>query len=134
MNEELIIDAKDGIVGRVASYAAKQALLGKKIIIVNCNEALVTGNRITTIQEYHLARARGGSSLKGPFYPNIPERIMKRTVRGMLAYTQQRGLDALKRVMCYNTTPEEYKTSKKITFVRKLKSNATRLSEVGKVM
>ena len=65
----VVIDAKGSILGRLASYAAKQALLGKSIVIVNCKYALLTGKRATTIKEYNAIRRRGGSSLKGPFFP-----------------------------------------------------------------
>jgi ribosomal protein L13 len=44
----------------------------------------------------------------------MPERIVKRTIRGMLSYKQKRGSDALKRIICYNQTPEEFKEVKKI--------------------
>ena len=93
MKAEIVIDAKEGVLGRIASYAAKQALLGKSVIIVNCNQILVTGKRSMIILEYNKARRRGSASLKGPFFPKYPERLMKRTVRGMLNYQQQRGLD-----------------------------------------
>ena len=33
MNEQIVLDAKNTVLGRLASYAAKQALLGKKIIV-----------------------------------------------------------------------------------------------------
>ena len=132
LQDTLVIDATDGVLGRVASYAAKQSMLGKKVIIVNCNKAVVTGRVRFTINEYLHKRRRGGSSMKGPFFPKQPERIMKRTVRGMLAYQQQRGLDALKRVMCYNSVPQEYASAKKVTMQRNLKGAALNLDELGK--
>src|SRR5690349_5223962 len=94
--QQIVVDVTDAILGRVASFIAKQALLGKKVIVVNCDNALVSGQRRMIINEYHISRVRGGTSLNGPHFPKHPERLMKRTVRGMLSYTQQRGLDALK--------------------------------------
>ena len=41
VNKILVIDGEDGVLGRIASFAAKQALLGKEIKIVNCNKLLV---------------------------------------------------------------------------------------------
>ncbi|MDP3881821.1 MAG: 50S ribosomal protein L13 [Nanoarchaeota archaeon] len=131
---EIVIDAQGGILGRIASYAAKQALLGKKVVIVNCEQALIAGRKQNIVEEYQKIRRRGGSSLKGPFFPKDPERVMKRTVRGMLSYTQQRGLDAFKRVMCYNQVPKEYEANKKITFVRDLKTKTISLAELEKVI
>lgn len=136
MNEEklIVIDASKGVLGRIASYAAKQALLGKNIVIVNCNDAILTGRRDNIVGEYNTLRRLGGSSLKGPFFPKIPERVMKRTIRGMLAYTQGRGGDALKRVMCYNKVPKEYEAAKKISFIKELKAKSINLSELEKVI
>ena|SRR3989338_1842117 len=132
--EEIVIDAKGGVLGRVASYAAKQALLGRKVAIVNCSDVLVSGKRANIIGEYQHARRRGGSSLKGPFFPKDPQRVMKRTIRGMLSYTQQRGLDALKRTMCYNKIPKEYEAAKKITLAREMRTKAITLAEVERVI
>ncbi|MEK6825809.1 MAG: 50S ribosomal protein L13 [Nanoarchaeota archaeon] len=128
----LVIDASGGILGRIASHAAKQALLGKNVIIVNCKHVLITGRRSTAIREYNAIRRRGGSSLKGPFFPKNPERIVKRTVRGMLNYQQQRGLDAFKRVMCYNEVPLELANISKIKLVRQITAQTTDLEDLSK--
>ncbi len=111
---QIVIDATNAILGRLASYAAKQSLLGKKVVIVNCSKAVLTGRKQMIVDEYGTFRRRGGTSMKGPFFPKIPERIVKRTVRGMLAYQKGRGDDAFKRVICYNNTPKEYEAAKKL--------------------
>jgi len=41
----MIIDATNLIIGRVASLAAKKVLLGEDIVILNCEKAMMTGNR-----------------------------------------------------------------------------------------
>jgi large subunit ribosomal protein L13 len=129
---EIVIDASDSILGRAASFAAKQALLGKKVIIVNCDNIKLTGRRRMIIDEYNQARRRGGTSLNGPHFPKHCDRIMKRTIRGMLSYNQQRGLTALKNVMCYNNVPKEYESAKKITIIKELKVKTIRLSDLSK--
>ena len=129
---QIVIDAKGGAIGRIASFAAKQSLLGKSIIILNCNDALITGRKRETIDFYKAKRKRGGASLKGPFFPKSPERIMKRTVRGMLSYKQGRGSAAFKRIMCYNKTPAEFEKSEKTSLKRDPKSAATTLPELSK--
>lgn len=83
---KIVIDATKATLGRLASYAAKQALLGKEVIIVNCNNAVITGDRRMIINEYKIQRQRGSSTLEGPYFPNIPEKLLKRTIRGMLRY------------------------------------------------
>jgi len=132
MSEEIVIDAEGAVLGRLASYAAKQALLGKSIVIVNCEKAVITGRRRFIIEDYKEKRGRGGASLNGPHFPKSSERIVKRTIRGMLSYTQGRGLAAFKRIICHDKTPKEYEAAKKITLVRELKTRSLGLSEVSK--
>lgn len=132
MNKKIIIDATGGVMGRIAAHSAKQALLGKEIIIVNCNDVLITGRREVILEKYSSLVKKGGSGLKGPKIPRIPERIMKRVVRGMLSHKQGRGNDALERVMCYNTVPEEYKNSEKISMRKIIITKSMTLKEVCK--
>ncbi|HLF53802.1 MAG TPA: 50S ribosomal protein L13 [Candidatus Nanoarchaeia archaeon] len=134
MNKQIVIDAKDAVLGRIASYAAKQALLGKNIIIVNCNDVLLTGRRQQVLEHYSHMRSRGKGAQKGPIIPRVAEKLMKRTVRGMLAYTQRRGEAALDRVICYNETPKEFESAKKISLTRELKVKTTTLKEIAKTI
>ena len=134
MNKEIIIDATKGILGRVAAYAAKQSLLGKEVKIINCNDVLITGNKHNILQRYQAARRRGGSAQKGPFLTKVPERIMKRTVRGMLSYKQGRGLAAYKRIMCYNKVPAELEGKKSMRLEREIKVKAIKLQDMSRLM
>lgn len=134
MTEErplIVYDASNAILGRLASAVAKQALLGKRVIVVNCKEAVVSGKRSNILSEYRTARQRGGSSMNGPHFPKHPFRLVKRTVRGMLYFRHGRGKDAFKRVLCYDSVPAEYE-SLKIPFThRKLNVRVVRLSEIS---
>ena len=132
MNEEIVIDADNAILGRLASYAAKQALLGKKLVIVNCEESVISGKPKSVISEYREIRQKGGSALKGPFFPKSSERIVKRTIRGMLSYQQSRGREALKRIICHNQTPDKYKEVKKVKAGKEKKVKTIKLREVSK--
>jgi len=113
INEKIIIDANNATLGRLASYAAKQALLGKQVTIVNCNEVVVSGKSKSIISEYGVKRKRASSGPHGPYFPKSPEKIVKRTIRGMLSYKQRRGKESLKRIKCYNDIPEDFRESKK---------------------
>jgi large subunit ribosomal protein L13 len=131
---QIVVDASNSPAGRVASYASKQALLGNKVFVVNCDKAIVTGNKRSVIGEFMEMRTRGGHSLNGPHYPSIPFRIIKRMVRGMLPYKQERGRMALKRVICYNDTPKELESSKKVSLVREIRSKSIALKELSREM
>jgi len=104
----MIIDATDLITGRLATYVAKQALLGEKIVIVNSENALISGKKEST-QKFYDERVKRGDALKGPYTPRLPDRMLRRTIRGMLPYKQEKGAKAYKRVSCYLGIPLEYK-------------------------
>ena len=40
-----IIDGKNAVLGRLASFAAKEALRGEEIVILNCEQIIITGNK-----------------------------------------------------------------------------------------
>lgn len=132
--KKIIIDSAGASLGRIASYAAKQALLGNNVIVLNCQDALISGRRGNILGEYKIARARGGAALRGPNFPKSPERIMKRTIRGMLRYKTGRGRDAFKRILCYNNTPQEYSDAEKMSFPKTFKINTMTLKELSKII
>ena len=131
---EIIIDARMGVVGRMASFAAKKTLLGNNVIIVNCNEAVITGPRKAVIATYTMKRTYGGTSQKGPYYSRVPERMMRKAVRGMLPWPKGRGREAFKRVMTYNDVPEEYSSKEKLSFKKPMKSKFLTLREISRLM
>lgn len=109
-----IIDAENAIMGRLASYVARQALRGEEIIILNSEKAIITGNRKNIQKEFLEGRGRVGSGQEGPKISRSAEKILKRTIRGMLPHRSKRGIDAMKRIRCYSKTPREFENSKKI--------------------
>ena len=110
----IIIDASSLIVGRLATYAAKQALLGNQVRIINSEKAIISGKKENTFDDY-LTRRKMGTHAKGPFIHRMPDRILRRVVRGMLPYKKPRGKEAFGRVLCYVGVPEEFKDKKAIT-------------------
>jgi large subunit ribosomal protein L13 len=109
---ELYIDAENAIVGRIGSFAAKKALLGDTIKIFNCEKAVMSGNRENISQRYYNIRNVVGQPQKGPFISRLPDRFVRRTIRGMLPYKKEKGKQAFKRIMCYLGVPEQFKDKK----------------------
>ncbi|MBW2974788.1 50S ribosomal protein L13 [Candidatus Woesearchaeota archaeon] len=107
----MILDAKDMILGRLASYAAKKALLGESIDIINCEDAVVSGNKKSTLMAYK-ERMQRGSRTRGPFNRRKPGMFVKRVIRGMLPYKKEIGKKALKRIRCHTGTPDKLKDKK----------------------
>ncbi len=107
----MILNGEDLVLGRLASYVAKQAMRGEKIDVVNCENVVITGKREMIMNEYK-TREEIGSVSKGPFYQKMPDRFVRRVVRGMLPYKTPRGKIAFKNVMCYLGVPDEFKNKK----------------------
>lgn len=126
--EKIVIDAENAILGRLASFSAKQALLGKKVIIVNSEKAVISGNR-KNINENYLKKRR----FRNVKFPSQPEQILKRTIRGMLSYKLGRGELALKNIICYKGVPKEFEKEKKIKSARE-KRDLTKLEEVSNIL
>jgi len=110
--EELNLDATNAILGRLASHAAKQALLGKTINIVNCEKAIISGNRHAVRAKYYHNMFKLGRPTKGPFLSRMPDRFVRRVIRGMLDHKNERGRNAFERVMCYIGTPDAFQKKK----------------------
>ena len=87
----LVYDATDKILGRLASLVAKQLISARKagreqrVIIYNAEHAVVSGPKTRVLANYD-SKYKLNHARKGPFYPRMPDQILKRTVRGMLPY------------------------------------------------
>ncbi len=119
------IDGTKSTLGRLASYVAKQALKGEEFKIFNCRDVIITGNKKSIAKEFSEMRSRFGHSQKGPKHHATSEKIVKRTIRGMLPdFRKGRGKIAFKKIMCYNDVPNEFKDVKMETIFneKKIKS------------
>lgn len=106
-----VIDAYGLILGRMASMVAKRLLKGETIIIVNAEKAVISGKKKSRVNE---ARKflEVGSPRRGPFHYRRPDRIVRRTVRGMLPYKQPKGKQAYKRLKVFMGVPDGFKDRK----------------------
>ena len=138
----MIIDAENLILGRMATKVAKLALKGEEVTVVNCEKAVVSGNKKMVLARYKKRRDIGKGGKWGPFYPRMPNRIVKRTIKGMLPKKRwsekSRGRLALGRVKCYINIPDEFKDKKIETINKadkgKLKINAISIGEIAKLL
>jgi large subunit ribosomal protein L13 len=103
-----VIDAENALVGRIATQAAKQALHGNKVRIINAEKAVISGTKKFLVPEWK-RRFLMGVPRKGPFIHRYPDRMLRRIIRGMLPYHQPRGRVAFANTMCYIGVPTELK-------------------------
>jgi large subunit ribosomal protein L13 len=102
-----IIDTSNAPMGRAASLIAHRLLKGEKIIVINSEKTIISGRK-REIKKRYKAKRDIGTYRKGPFAPRTPDRILKRTIRGMLPYQQTKGRKALKNLKTYIGTPAEF--------------------------
>ena len=102
---DVVVDARDCILGRVASNVAEMALDGRRVAVVNAEDAVVTGGEEDVVGTFR-KRTELGSD-KGPAYPTRPDGILKRSVRGMVPYKRERGREAFENVRVYVGDPFE---------------------------
>ena len=100
---DVVVDARDCILGRVASEVAQKALDGQRVAVVNAEDAVITGNPESTMATYR-KRAEVGSD-SGPYYPKRPDGIFKRSIRGMVPYKTDDGREAFENVRVYLGNP-----------------------------
>ena len=128
-----IIDGKEAIMGRLASYAAKEALRGEEIVILNSEKVIITGNRKSIKEDFEEKRTRIGSGQKGPKISRSPQKILKRAIRGMLPdHRKGRGKEAFGRIKCYVGIPKQFEASKKISGGKEIKSKFITIGELKK--
>lgn len=102
-----VIDATGLVLGRMATHAAKRAILGDEVHIVNAEKAIIVGSSKKAIQDHYLFKRHVGTMRKGPFFPREPHLIVKRTCRGMINYQGSAGRAAYKRIKAHLGVPKE---------------------------
>lgn len=103
----MVIDASGAILGRLASIVAKRLLSGERIVIVNAEKAVLSGKRLSLLREMK-EFLQVGHPGKGPHHPRRPDRILRRTIRGMLPRRKPKGVEAYRRLKVYLGVPKEY--------------------------
>lgn len=103
----IIIDAKGLILGRMSSIVAKRLLQGETIIVLNSEKAAISGKRLQIVKDAK-SFLEVGHPRKGPYHPRRPDRIVRRTIRGMLPWKKPKGRQAYKRLKVYLGAPKEF--------------------------
>ncbi|MFC1801077.1 50S ribosomal protein L13 [Nanoarchaeota archaeon] len=118
-----VINGENLILGRVASYIAKEALLGQEIALVNCEKMIITGSK-KEIVDRQLQAMQRGHPYAGPFFYRRPDAFVKRAIKRMLPYKKSRGEQALKKIKCYISIPTQFE---KATLETLPKANITKV-------
>jgi large subunit ribosomal protein L13 len=113
-NEPILLDATNQILGRLASYAAKNALSGNTVIILNAEKAVISGRKSNIVEEAmrRLRTRTLANQATAPVHQRRPDLYFRRVVRGMLPWKKAKGKAAFHRVLVFMGVPEEYSNKK----------------------
>lgn len=109
--QNIIIDATNHKIGRLASIIAKKLLNGEKIIIVNAEKVIITGNKKAILRRYLMLRRRKQFSSHKKitvWFPIRPDRILRYAIIRMLPRKKYKGRKAVKRLKVYIGFPKEF--------------------------
>lgn len=134
-NPAIIVNAEGLILGRMCSKVAKRLLNGEEVVIVNAEKAVLSGRRKSKVAEAK-EFLEVGAPERGPFHYRRPDRIVIKTVRGMLPIKQAKGKNALAKLRVFMGVPRELKDQKTETVKdassAKLKGPQLTLAELAK--
>jgi large subunit ribosomal protein L13 len=133
----IVIDGSDAPLGRVAAFAAKKALLGETVHIVNAEKIVVSGNPEAVYERFKSRidlKTHRNPIVNSPKYPRTVTGIVRRAVRGMLPRWRKRGRDAFKRVKVWRGIPEQFANAKIEKLDFKLPRKYVRLGDLAKML
>jgi len=125
----IIIEGENAILGRLGTVVAKELLKGNEVVVINSEKVIVSGKKEIVVGRIRQKQQMGrGGSLKGPKYPKVADRLLKRMIRGMLPWDRTKGREAYKRLRCFvgsgNLEEEDVKNARKLNH-KKLDKFAT---------
>jgi len=142
--KQIIVDGKGHLLGRLASYVAKQLLNGQRIVVVRCEKLHITGSLFRNKVKFsEFLRKRLLTNPRRTFiHYRAPSRMFWRTVRGMVPHKTPKGAVAMQRLKVFEGVPAPYDTKKrevipdalkcvKLTSFRKFCNLGDLSSEVG---
>eukprot|EP00429_Kryptoperidinium_foliaceum_P069188 CAMPEP_0176058660 /NCGR_PEP_ID=MMETSP0120_2-20121206/29228_1 /TAXON_ID=160619 /ORGANISM="Kryptoperidinium foliaceum, Strain CCMP 1326" /LENGTH=201 /DNA_ID=CAMNT_0017392189 /DNA_START=45 /DNA_END=650 /DNA_ORIENTATION=+ len=111
-----VIDGRDHLLGRLASIVAKELLAGQKIVIVRCDEMVISGSLVRNRVKYAQFRKKrmNTNPSRGPYHFKSPALMVWRTIRGMVHQKTARGQEALTRLSTFEGIPAPYDKQKRV--------------------
>ena len=115
MNKLIVIDCHGHVLGRVASVVAKNLLLGRRIVLVRCEDLQVCGTLKMRLVQWrlYLRKRVNTNPLRGCFHQRSPADMVRKVIRGMLPKNNYRGKLALKHLTTCVGCPAPYDKMKK---------------------
>lgn len=106
----VVYDAKDKVLGRLASTVAKDLLNGKNVAVVNAEKSFISGDKLKIAKRYRtrLNLQEKENPEHSPYWSRRPDMLVRRIIRGMLPYHKKpSGKAAYKRLRVFVGFPKE---------------------------
>jgi large subunit ribosomal protein L13Ae len=120
---ETIVDGRGHLVGRLASKVAHELLRGQKVVVVRCEQLVLSGSLFRNKLNYHefLRKACNTNPRRQFKHYRSPSRMFWRIVRGMLPHKTAKGKAALQHLKVFEGIPSPYDQKKRMVVPEALK-------------
>lgn len=114
MEEVMVVDCRDRVMGRLGSQVAKMLLNGNRVVLINSEKLFIIGHIRNLLANYkrRFELQDKANPEHSPYWSRRPDLFVKRVIRGMLPYKQPKGKKAFKLLRVYVGVPEEFKGAK----------------------
>lgn len=109
-----VIDGTDLVLGRMASAVAKRLLNGESISIINAEKVVIVGGEEDIVGKFRkkLELNRKGNPEQGPKESRMPDKMVRRAIRGMLPHKRERGAKAFRNLKVFIGIPRQIEGEK----------------------
>lgn len=110
----IVINARDHVAGKLATFIAKNILEGQQVIVINTEYLVLTGPMERGIGRFkdYLNKRRLTKPEKGQKHHRSPSMFLQRIVRRMVPKRKVKGQRALKLLTVHESCPDEFMNSK----------------------
>ncbi|CAE8721244.1 unnamed protein product [Polarella glacialis] len=114
--QEIVIDGRGHLLGRIASVLAKELLNGQHVVVVRSEDVNISGSLYRNKLKYaNFKRKHMNSNPKqGPLHYRSPAKILWRTIRGMVPHKTARGAAAMDRLKTFEGVPHPFDRKKRM--------------------
>eukprot|EP00440_Ansanella_granifera_P023514 gb/GFBE01025535.1/.p1 GENE.gb/GFBE01025535.1/~~gb/GFBE01025535.1/.p1 ORF type:complete len:204 (+),score=57.88 gb/GFBE01025535.1/:1-612(+) len=123
--QQVVVDCRGHLLGRLASVIAKEILNGQQVVLVRAEDVVISGSLYRNKLKYAAFKTktmntnpRHTGAIK---HPRSPAKILWRTVRGMVPHKTPRGGAAMDRLKSFEGIPHPYDRKKRMVIPSCLK-------------
>jgi len=121
--KEIVVDGRGHIYGRLASKIAQELLKGQRVVVVRCEQLVLSGSLYRNKLNFRefLKKTINSNPRRGFRHYRTPSRMFWRSLRGMLPHKTERGKAALQRLKVFEGIPYPYDQKKRMVVPDALK-------------